>query len=155
MKPVVVGMNNPYSNDQRYALFPHPQKSAGYRLFEMLRQAAYRKNMVVSPLEYANCFERYNLVTGKEWDARAAVFGAQSLLSNLQNRKVVICGKAVAKAFDLKKPDFSLYKRHQHGFDYWIIPHPSGLCREYNDPFNVSRVGDLLLELYKESKREL
>ena len=148
MKPVVIGMNNPYSNDPRYALYPHPQKSAGYRLYDMLRQAAYRENMMVSLVNYVDRFDRFNLVTGEEWNVKEAALGAQSLLGTLQDRKVVICGKAVAKAFDLKQPDFSLQKKHQHGFDYWVIPHPSGLCREYNDPFTVRRVGDLLLALY-------
>lgn len=155
MKPVIVGMNNPYSDDPKYALYPHPRASAGHRLFEMLRMAGARKGVEVTSLTYVDAFDRVNLLNETRWDPAKASRSAPETLKLLRNRKVVLCGKSSAKILGIKRADFNLALQYNTSWDfnYVVIPHPSGLCREYNIAETVQRVGDLLLELYIRSRQ--
>ena len=153
MKPVIVGMNNPYSVDPKYALYPHPTGSAGHRLFEMLRAAGNRMNIKVTPLKYVDAFDRINLLNETKWDPAKAKSLSPAVLAYLKGRTVVLCGKSSANILGMQKVDFGTTPKFDTywDFSYYVIPHPSGLCREYNDPATVRSVGDLLLELYVRS----
>jgi hypothetical protein len=132
VKPIIVGMNNPHSIEPRDALIPSPVGSAGYRIYEMLRAAGTREGVGISHVSYMDRFDRINMLNSSLW------------------RIVVLCGKSVATTLSdgLKGLSFNINVRTHRDFQYYLIPHPSGLCREYNDPAMVRRVGELLLELY-------
>lgn len=139
MKIVLVGMNNPYGADPKYALYPMPATSAGGRLFKMLR-AASDGDLGMS--EYARIFDRINLVSG-DWDRRLAEAKATDLVinGNYARRRVVLLGQEVKNAF-LKTSTIALPESHarwqycsRSGAERWAtLPHPSGRCRDWNDP---------------------
>lgn len=150
MKPVLLGMNNPYSYDDYYALYPEPENSAGARLCAMFLAAGERAGYPVTRQNYIDGFERRNLVRGDEWSMTRAKAAALPLFPLLQGKKVVICGKSVLKAMELRDHGWLTWSnRARDPVDYINIPHPSGLCREYNNLAMVNQVGDLLLSLYR------
>ena len=125
MKPILVGESNPYGRDPEFALYPAPQGCAGHRLccliLGMRRQA------------YMNAFDRVNLCAGK-WSMREARWRAQGLLDGgidgeSPEQPIIILGSKVAAAFDLPFRPFE-----QFGVDLLVLPHPSGLCRLWNEP---------------------
>lgn len=150
-KPVLVGMNNPYGTGPKYALYPWPEKSAGGRLYDMLAEAYERRFGCDFPGKrrgYVNGFDRYNVLSAQKWSAAEARKAGIAVRYLLGGRRVVILGRQTAKALDLPaNPWFSKHRAVSYPgteFDYWTIPHPSGMCREYNDPATRARAGDLL-----------
>ena len=157
-RPVLVGMNNPYGIDLKYALYPLPRHATGHRIYEMLWQAVPED---ISMSSYAHAFDRRNLQTGP-WVQGAARVCAMALRPELRGRTVVLFGTKVRDAFLAK----SLATVHLCGsvalehlehesstspsFTYlhWV-PHPSGLNQWYNNPDNRQRVGKLLARLYQ------
>ncbi len=83
-------------------------------------------------------------------DARAA---ATAL--DLAGRTVALAGKRVALAFGLRDPpwlvEVSLGVGESAAF---VVPHPSGVVRWYNDPDNGRAVGRLLRRLIKRCGRD-
>ena len=150
MKPLLVGMNNPYSTDSHFALYPSPENSAGFRLYLMLKEAGDRDGVRVTKEDYVNDFARTNLVNGYMYTREAVTFGRPRVLDLMRNRLTVICGAGTARDMKLIHYRFSLEKQIIGPYSYWVIPHPSGRTREYNDPEMRHRVGELLLSLYKE-----
>lgn len=160
--PVIIGMNNPYGGNPKYALYPNPEKSAGYRLYKMLEEAACRRagasdGVLLLRKQYIDGFDRRNVLSGAWTMARAKKVGAL-MVQGLVGRKVIILGRGPEAALGLPKTEWFTHSRHEwprvladgsHGFDYWTIPHPSGMCREYNRQANRERAGDLLLALYE------
>lgn len=155
MKTVILGMNNPYSSRPELALYPHPENSAGARLCAMFLQAARIGNGInMKKSDYLTGFDRRNLVDDPTWDAARASRAAEELRRNLKGRRVVICGTAVLGALKLRRHEWLAWSERSGDlfmdpFDYCLIPHPSGRCREYNDPSVGAAVGELL---YKEWK---
>lgn len=118
MKDVVlVGELNPYGVEARYALYDMPVNSAGWRLrtkILQLKRTSYHKLI------------KYNLCVGV-WEAKAASTQAQEILSQHPEATFILLGRKVAKAFGLDAvPPFSAQER------FIVLPHPSGLCREWN-----------------------
>ena len=159
-RPVIIGMNNPYGTDPKYALYPAPQKAAGYRLYKMLEEAFNRRHPPPALLlrkAYIDGFDRRNILSGHWTMDRAKKIG-RLMAQGLINRRVVVLGRGPEAALGLPKTDWFMHNRYEwprvladgsHGFDYWTIPHPSGMCREYNNPENRQRAGDILLALYE------
>jgi uracil-DNA glycosylase len=54
---------------------------------------------------------------------------------NLRGNHALLAGKRVAASFGIKKPAF-LTCHEVHGGVVWIVPHPSGINRWWNDPGN-------------------
>ena len=151
MKPVLLGMNNPHSASPVHALYPTPIGATGHRIFEMLREAARRSNVKVTSIGYIEAFDRINLLNAVRGDPKEAKENVHNGLPLLKNRKVVVLGRKTAFAVGIKRP-FNTHFFDHIDFKYCLIPHPSGLCREYNDPAVVRRIGDLLFDLYIESR---
>lgn len=150
MKLLLLGMNNPLSDDPEFDLFPYPEGSAGWRLWKMLPGSVTRR-------EYLKMFDRMNLLRSREWsqvDARAA---AAAIVPKLRGRLVVVLGTQVRAALGL--PLVRPLERTrtvlpttpsgdaQVALDWLAIPHPSGRNRWYNEPGNRERTGAMLLEL--------
>lgn len=118
MKDVVlVGELNPYGVEARYALYDMPVNSAGWRLrtkILQLKRTSYHKLI------------KHNLCVGV-WDAAAASIRAQEILSQHSGAMFILLGRKVTIAFRLDAvPPFSAQG------SFIVLPHPSGLCRDWN-----------------------
>jgi len=140
-RPLLVGELNPYGADPKYALYPLPEHSAGGRLCAAI--------LGLSRLEYLRRFDRVNLCVGK-WTMAEARKTAKSIRGDGSlfpggERTVVLLGRKVATAFDLGvHPPFSVVKGLAS--TYVLLPHPSGLCREWNTPGAVDKARSTLRE---------
>lgn len=133
---IVIGESPGPKGEARLPLFPHPAKSAGYRLARMtgLARAGY--------LEH---FRRLNLIPshrGPDWPVAAARDAADNLAGGgfLGGYHVLLLGAKVWRAFGGTTKDFSYCRWYQRygrlwspGFHVAVIPHPSGRNRLYND----------------------
>jgi hypothetical protein len=137
VRPLLVGEDNPYSRDPRYALYPEPEHSAGGRLCRLV--------MGLSVKDYIRGFERVNLCAG-EWSAAEASVHADAIMSrvtNTANARVVLLGSKVATAFRFDYAPFTSL----HYLDrvrVVFLPHPSGRCHYWNEPGAFDRARDAL-----------
>ena len=131
--PVLVGELNPYGVDPRYALYPLPERASGHRLQELV--------LGIRPRDYIR-LRRFNLCTGK-WSMRDARTRAAGLKEEYAASTLVLLGRKVATAFDCGH--LALFARSV-GVDRSIvvIPHPSGLCRVWNEPDSFDRARTLV-----------
>ncbi len=106
--------------------------------------------------DFAEAFERVNLL--RRWPGRSG--GAKGHLFDLEaarkaaarldvsGRTVVLAGKRVALAFGLRDPAWlepAAFGRGERAA--FVVPHPSGIVRFYNDEANRLAVGGLLRRL--------
>lgn len=139
--PTLVGEQNPYSLDPDAALLPVPRQSAGARLARILG---------LSRSEYLRRFRRANLVDGTGWSERLAEEKARWVLGRDQGA-IVLLGRRVARTFRRAAayegvgpcPDEPFFTREGR---FYLLPHPSGLCRAWNDPGAAERARRLLVE---------
>jgi hypothetical protein len=139
----LVGECNPHSADPGDVLSPERPGSAGNRLWAML----YLRHSMTRD-DYLRGFRRVNLCS-TEWDAEAAETAADIMISSFSfGDRVVMLGAKVASAFCLRRaPKFEWEWASPAGsesFKFLKLPHPSGLCRDYNDPATRDRAADLL-----------
>lgn len=148
MKPLLIGMNNPLSDDPDFDLYPYPEGSAGWRLWKMMPEGTSRK-------QYLELFDRKNLLHAREWDQRAAQYAAQQLLPDLHGRSVVVLGTQVRAALGLPRTEpllwtsSTIYATHVPGgttfvpggitFEWLALPHPSGRNRWFNESKNLAQ----------------
>lgn len=133
-KPLIVGELNPYGGDPRHALYPWPANSTGDRLC--------RKVMELSRSEYVNGFDRVNLCEGK-WDAYQAKARVALIIADYPGATIVLLGAKVCRAFQVEYVPFTevrLYVEHK----VVILPHPSGLCRIWNEVGSYDRARKVL-----------
>lgn len=166
MRPVLLAMNNPLSSDPEHALYPWPEGCTGHRLWMMLTTYAIEWHSVaLSQHDYLRAFERRNLLSRREWSARDARAAATELTPLLYLRRVVVLGASTAKALELRRREWGAWTtatdcdpglfgnvkvvQLPKSFDYCVLPHPSGRCREYNDPAMRELAGRTLWELYR------
>ncbi len=132
-RPLLVGMNNPYGADPRYALYPLPERSAGGRLYEIINAATG-----LSKRQYVRAYDRVNLVEGA-WSAAVARGRADLLIPSLAGRRVVLLGRDVQGAFGIAGA-LPMEERTEAVSTGWItfycVPHTSGRNLWYNDPEN-------------------
>lgn len=124
---LIVGESNPYGADPHFALYPAPDGSAGHRLAALV--------LGIPRAEYLRRFDRCNLLSGPRWSAPRARAAAASLLIERDNHRLVLLGRKVAAAFGVgvEQPTFSIVDL-AGGKRAAVIPHPSGLCRVWNEP---------------------
>ena len=146
--PVFVGELNPYGANPHFALYCLPATSAGGRL-QRLVCGLHRTT-------YLACL-RHNLCDGR-WSAPAARDRANALLAELAADGTpsplpgfVLLGRKVASAFGLGDiPPFTGAFRGVPGrtepgaVACIVLPHPSGLCRVWNEPDAFDRARTLL-----------
>jgi hypothetical protein len=131
MKPLLVGEANPYGADPRYALYPYPERASGDRLCRLV--------MGLEPREYLRRFDRVNLCP-QRWSAPKARENAGEIMAG-EHQKIVLLGSKVAGAFGLEYKPFTVtfpknpeFKDMALARSLTILPHPSGLCRIWNEP---------------------
>lgn len=137
-------MNNPYGPDQRYALYPEPVGSAGHRLCHLI--------LGLDTRAYLSSFHRRNTAAGK-WSLGKGRESADDLFHEVpEGHTVVLLGREVWNAWRYRifsEDDskvwtpFQVVKGEVHTFV--LLPHPSGLCRAWNDPAAYSRARQVLL----------
>lgn len=137
----LVGMNNPYGSDERYALYPEPRGAAGDRLCRVILGMTTR--------DYMRSFIRRNTMKG-DWKMSAARLGAASLFRELPpGTTVVLLGQQVWEAWKSVDPNrllgcsskwipFMIRGDQTQDLTYILFPHPSGLSRLWNDKTNIS-----------------
>lgn len=145
MKPVILGMNNPLSDDPRHALYPAPVNCTGWRLWRMLnaRTGANRS-------QYLEAFDRLNILHARSWNTSQAREAAEAIIILLQGRTVVVLGAQPVAA--LRLPVLLVKPQEVHGVTWRQVPHPSGRNPWYNVPENRAMVELLLEELYMKEK---
>ncbi len=124
MKINLVGESNPYGFDPYYALYPAPDGCSGHRLCCLILGMQRRA--------YIDLFYRVNLCVGK-WSAKAARERAEALLTC--PGRWVLLGAKVSAAFKVPFVPFEI----SEGGTILVLPHPSGLCRLWNEPGAIDR----------------
>lgn len=146
-RPVLVGQNNPYSSDPRYALAPYPVNVTGWRIWRMLNEQCGVKRA-----QYMRAFDRRNALTARKWDYHAARRESGGMMDTLGGRRVCVLGRDTLSALGLRGTVRPLeWQEHRSGAQWCYVPHPSGLNLWYNDDLNRTAVGLRLEALYAES----
>lgn len=129
----LIGEQNPYSSDPKFALYPLPKGAAGARLMRALD---------LDPHSYLALFERRNLLGSERWSAPAAREAAARIGGKLQEGDcAVLLGAKVAAAFGYPYDAHLLpYRDERLGVSLLVVPHPSGRSRAWNDPSVAPRV---------------
>jgi hypothetical protein len=136
MRPLLVGELNPYGTDPRYALYPEPERSAGGRLCRLV--------LGLSVKEYIKRYDRANLCVGV-WSAPVARRAAAALTEGVEQRPaIVLLGRKVCDAFRISFIPFRVIRAGETHVGHWrsnvvVLPHPSGLCRAWNEPGSFER----------------
>jgi len=117
-KPLLVGELNPYGADPEFALYPAPDGCSGHRLCCLILGMQRRA--------YLDSFDRVNLCSDK-WSLKQARQAAYDLFSPQPERRFILLGSKVCSAFGV---DFKPFVRSE---EFLILPHPSGLCRLWNE----------------------
>lgn len=112
LKPLLVGEDNPYSKNPMMALWPEPPNAAGGRLLRILGISRY---------EYLHAFERTNL----------ELVSDRVGFIKLERRAIFLLGAKVSRAFQVP------YGAWSSVGNLHVLPHPSGLCRTWNEPAAV------------------
>jgi hypothetical protein len=142
LKPLLVGELNPYGADPKFALYPFPRGAAGDRLCRLI--------MGLSGGEYMARFDRVNLCAGR-WSVRDARAMANRLSREAEERPaIVLLGRKVSDAFGIEYEPFTV-KRGRERAGAWrttvvVLPHPSGLCRTWNETGAIDRARAALVE---------
>lgn len=172
-RTVLVGMNNPYGTRPEMALWPAPERCAGWNLWRMLADYADQHHGIsILRHEYIRAFDRRNLLSATTWSQKEARAAAAASLGALAGRRVVVLGAATAGALGLGRGEGvghwqthhliravpRLFDPEENGrtnepvadrFDYVCLPHPSGRCREYNDPGVRELAGRILFQEFR------
>lgn len=148
-RPVLIGMNNPHSARPEAALLPHPRGVAGWRLWRMVSDVSG-----IGRADYVRMTDRRNLLDSRDWDPVAARPRAAALWDELQGRRVVVLGGSVRAALWLSSTTPASW-RTDRGVDWAYLPHPSGLCRDYNDPLLRLVAGLLIEEEIERARRQM
>ena len=134
MKTLLVGELNPLSADPRFDLFPLPARSSGNRL---------RNILGLQRVEYMRKYDRQNLCR-LAWSAEHARDKATEILESGRER-LVLLGYRVCRAFRLEFEPFQVLAIGK--VRVATLPHPSGLCRVWNDPGSIARARETIVLL--------
>jgi len=138
----LVGELNPYGEDPRFALYDEPIGASGHRLREYILGIPRRVYLADS------LFTRQNLCVG-HWHRETARARMEILIDSLTSGDLVVTlGRRVAQARQSQyvptpRP-WEVQKVVSRGSLLLALPHPSGLCREWNDPAAARRARDIL-----------
>lgn len=130
MRPLLIG-EAPSKNE------PLPRPLEGRIGYKLARFAGITFD------EYVTRFERINLLDvrqdttehGFTFDRYAAAIRARHVMAALDNDRVVVAlGKRVGGVIGASKPYFEPHHLDR-GITLYVVPHPSGVNRLWNDPF--------------------
>lgn len=135
-RPMIIGECSPKGER---ALSPDRTNSSGERLWKIVNAyAEISKDDFVRDFDLRNlCCQSFNMV-----EARAT---AELIKNHIEpDARVFLLGQKVQAAFNLLSPIDKPVCHLVNGAFFHCIPHPSGLCRDYNDPEIRKRVGYLI-----------
>lgn len=137
-KPLLVGESNPYGADPYFALYPEPEGCAGWRLCHRI--------LGLTETKYLRTFDRVNVCEGP-WDLkRAREYASEVQLA--RSGAFILLGAKVCQAFRVPYAPFSVQSSLLgESRRMYVLPHPSGRCRIWNDPGAAGRARDLLKEV--------
>lgn len=104
--------------------------------------------------DYMACFERVNLLhVRQEYSGKGSAFNKAEALEHanklqkqfVAGRTILLLGKRVAEAFGLNGDYFDVH--FVNDAHVYVIPHPSGVNRWWNDPENRSRMEEFMHEV--------
>lgn len=133
---LLVGEMNPYGSAPQFALYCEPSQSAGGRM---------QRLVCALPEGDYLAMKRVNLCAGR-WSMPAARAAAAKLWEVQDVDVLVLLGRKVATAFGLDWPAFAsalggpVYAPKRVA----VLPHPSGLCRAWNEPGAFERARGVL-----------
>lgn len=110
---------------------------AGFGSFVELRQRA----------KLVNLLDRFPGKNGRG-DAFPMIAAIETASAMKPRGVVLLAGKNVAAAFGFDGAEFFEWRR-RGTTRFAVIPHPSGLSRWWNDPFNVTRAAAFLREVFR------
>ncbi len=136
--------------------------SSGSDPKEPLSGASGRRLALLCGVDHAAflaAFERRNLIDhypgklgkGDAFDKVAARFAACNLTARLGQRRTVLLGGNVARAFHFDHPVLTWVDEVGDDALVALCPHPSGVNRWWNDPRNVRRARRFWRDLYAAS----
>ena len=138
MKTLLLGLENPHSDDPLDDLSTHPKNATGWRLWRMLN-----RRTGATEAQYMRAFDRQNIRS----------FPLECLPGE---RTVLVLGNEVRQTlnqwFSLDLEDTLIHPQVRGPTTFRCIPHPSGLNRFYNDPVQRELVAMLLEELYRQGE---
>jgi len=154
MRTLLVGLDNPHSNDPKNALAPLPSEATGGRIVELIQQSLPDYTIK----DYLREFHRINLypikmaASGKGATKADRMMAQWCLMYAMRAgyENVVLFGNRVKAAFADIAPEWPNdcdYCRVGDTISFWYVPHPSGRNRFYNDVRNRVKVGLLLSNL--------
>ena len=134
-KPLLLGIDNPHSENPGAALLPRPVGSAGHRLFKM-------SGMTWS--EYNATFDRKNMSD--------VPLGLRDF--TFKDRAVIVLGKStwIKLGFAAHCQPFSKMIIDQINAAFYLVPHPSGKNLFYNEPRNQESTTRLLRRIAHDFK---
>lgn len=133
VKPLLVGEANPYGGDPHFALYPAPDGCSGHRLCCLI--------LKMRRADYLREFERKNLCPHK-WNLREAREHAAELRT--WRAPLILFGAKVAMAFEFDPFEpFTV----SDGGKTLVLPHPSGLCRTWQEPDAFVRARELVAKV--------
>lgn len=173
MKPLLIGLQNPYSPEPRNALVPFPSRSAGGRLWSVLNalpttahQGLDAWKAAVERDIYAKSFSRYNLLPPDEQPTRknCRKAAAEMLPLIAEGSLVILLGIDVLTAFssalckghkrlehdEVLRPVF-IHPQVVGGVTWRLLPHPSGRSILFNDPITRTLAGLALSDVLHHS----
>ena len=129
-----------------------------YYLEVMIRLSAFkggkRWSKLTSRLGVFGCADRMNLMPPRfEWDMPFASTVSEKLVILTSYSHIVLCGRRVARCFDhvFAYAPFGYYKQIWDDKLAIVVPHPSGLCRIWNDDTEVDRIAREVHKFHEES----
>lgn len=141
---LLIGEDNPYGGDPRFALYPYPRRASGHRLMTILgvAEGVYLDDEAIA---------RTNLCP-EHWSAKLARKNARAIHEAPPAATVVLLGRKVAEAFGAEifsssvafLPFTATYMVKDPPVHYVALPHPSGRCTEWNAPGAVERARRLM-----------
>jgi hypothetical protein len=125
-KPILVGTDNPHPGEP---LAPRPVGCTGWRIWQLLRSVRPE----VTEEMYEAAFARTNMEDRPQFR---------------RGDTVVLLGEEVRRYVNL--PKIMMRPVFTGGVTYYMVPHPSGLCRFYNKIENRVAVATILEQLYSD-----
>lgn len=136
LKPWLVGENNPYGPEERFALYHEPPESAGGRLCRLV--------LGLEPHVYRALYVRRNLLAQPKWSVPAAREAAKRIASESGGATLVLLGAKVCAAFGFPFVPFT--HAREVARTTVVLPHPSGLSRAWNEPGAFERARECMRE---------
>jgi len=149
MRPWLIGEMNPHQKSgedpsHKYDLYPLPRGASGHRLCKLV--------LDMEMTTYMRSFIRRDLITWKKWSVPQARKAASVVWAESKGAPLILLGAKVSAAFGFAYEPFTFVKRDAVVGDrrILIIPHPSGLCRAWDEPLAFRRARALVLPLLVE-----